>query len=94
MKNKKVVLISKTGYSKEHDNLLVSFIDEGYELFCAVGIQCELWEEIMDEIAIGDGSNSRQITTTSHPGESEDEVIEFASNFSTSMHSGVDIVRI
>ncbi len=94
MKNTKVVLISESGYSKEHDELLVSFLDQGYELFCVVGKQCERWEEIMDEIAVGNGTNSRYITTTSHPDETEEEVIEFANNFYTKIASGVEIVRI
>ena len=94
MKNTKVVLISESGYSKVHDELLVSFLNEGYELFCAVGEQCELWEEVMDEISVGNGSNSRYITTTSHPDETEKEVIEFANNFCTNIVSGVEVVRI
>jgi flavodoxin len=94
MKNSKIVLISKSGYSKKHEELLVSYLDQGYELFCVVGKQCELWEEIMDELAVGDGTNSRYITTTSHPDETEEEVIEFAKNFSINKESGVVVVRI
>jgi flavodoxin len=94
IKNSKVVLISESGYSKEHDELLISYLDQGYELFCVVGKQCELWEEIMDEIAVGNGTNSRYITTTSHPDETEEEVIEFAKSFGTNITTGVVVVRI
>ena len=52
---RKVVLISETGYNREHDSLLSSFLDQKYELFCAVGKDCELWEEVMDELAVGNG---------------------------------------
>ena len=90
----KVVLISRNGYKKDHDTLLESFLDKGYELFCAVGKDCEMWEEVMDEIAVGNGENSRFITTTSHPDESEKEVIEFAKNFSTKKQAEVEVVRI
>lgn len=90
----KVVLVSENGYSVEHDSLLESFLDQGYELFCAVGKDCELWEEIMDEIAVGNGENVRYITTTSHPDESVNHVVEFAKHFTTSSESEVEIVRI
>jgi len=94
MKNRKFVLVSATGYHRKHDDLLRSVLDEGYELFCVVGVDCELWEEAMDEVAVGDGSDPRYITTTSHPGETESEVIEFAKMFAGSRCSGVHVVRI
>lgn len=94
MKNTKLVLISDTGYHKKHDGLLRSLLDRGYELFCVVGLDCEVWEEVMDQIAIGNGNEPRYITTTSHPGETEKDVIEFATLFSISGDSGVDVVRI
>ena len=94
MKNRKFVLVSNTGYHQKHDGLLRSLLDEGYELFCVVGVDCELWEEVMDEIAVGDGSDPRYLTTTSHPGETENDVIEFAKMFSVSNTSEVDVVRI
>ena len=94
MCNCKFVLISESGYSKEHDKLLLNLLDQGYELFCAVGKDCEVWEEIMDEFSVGDGSNPRYITTTSHPDESIEDVIEFAKLFSINKESDVDVVRI
>ena len=94
MMNKKFVLISDTGYDSMHDALLESILDDGYELFCAVGKDCELWEEIMDEIAVGDGTNPRFITTTSHADETEEEAINFANSWSTEVQSGVKVVRI
>ncbi|BCE00919.1 DUF7684 family protein [Marinicellulosiphila megalodicopiae] len=79
----KVVLISESGYDPKHDELLLTFLDDKVELFCAVGKDCEVWENVMDELAIGDGIKSRYITTTCHPDESIEDVIEFANNFST-----------
>lgn len=90
----KVVLVSKSGYDEKYDELLSSFLDREFELFCVVGKNCEKWEEVMDEIAVGDGANSRYIITTSHPNESELEVIEFAKNFVTETKSEVEVVRI
>lgn len=92
MEDRKLVLISKSGYSSKHDVFPVSLLDEGYELFCVVGKDCELWEEIMDEIAVGDGTNSRYITTTSHPDESVEAVISFAESWPTEHPSGIRVV--
>lgn len=94
MNDKKIVLISESGYNSEHDNFLNNLLDEGCELFCVVGKDCALWEDVMDEIAIGDGNNNRFITTTSHTDETEQEVIEFANNWTTKSPSGVKVVRI
>lgn len=89
MANIKIVLDSETGYSDEHNELLLSILAQGYELLCVVGVDCEMWEEAMDELAVGDGSNSRYITTTSHPEETVEDVIAFASMFQVSKDSDV-----
>ncbi|MCV6622879.1 MAG: hypothetical protein OIF51_14135 [Cellvibrionaceae bacterium] len=47
----------------------------------------------MDELAVGDGKNIRYITT-SHPGESEIEVVRFAQKFGSGTESRVEVVRI
>ncbi len=94
MIDRRFVLISESGYSSQHDQFLATLLDEGYELFSVVGKDCELWEEIMDEIAVGNGSNVRYITTTSHVGETVEDVIEFAKNWSTEKSSGVKVVSI
>jgi len=81
---KKVILNSKTGYSDQHDQLLYGLIDAKVLLFCAVGKDCELWHDILDEIIVGDGSVERDffMITTSHTDESLEEVTEFAKNYS------------
>lgn len=96
MKNKyyKFILVSENGYDKCHDKLLESLLDEKYELFCAVGKDCELWEDIMDEIAVGDATNPRFIVTTSHPYETLEEVIDFATSFRTEETSEIKIVYV
>ncbi len=94
MNKYKFVLISESGYSKENDKLLFNLLDQGYELFCVVGKGCVVWEDIMDGLSVGDGTNPRYITTTSHPEESIEDVIEFAKMFSINKESDVDVVRI
>ncbi|MCE0557490.1 hypothetical protein [Motilimonas sp. E26] len=94
MQNYKFVLVSVSGYKKEHDKLLKSLLNQKNELFCVVGKDCEVWEEIMDELSVGDGSNPLPITTTSHPDESITDVIGFAQMFKIEKESGVEVVRI
>lgn len=89
---KRVVLVSTSGYHTAHDGLLNSFLDRDYDLFCAVGVQCQLWEEVMDELAVGNGDGLRFITTTSHPDESVEDVIEFAQAFGE--RAKVEVVRV
>ncbi len=90
----KVVLISESGYSSKHDALLLSFLDQGVELFSVVGRDCELWEEAMDDLVVGGLESTRYITTTSHPGENVDDVMEFATAFNTKTSGAVHVVNI
>jgi len=77
----KVVLVSRSGYSPDKDHILQSLIDERIALFCAVGKDCEMWEEVMDELCVGDGGNPVFIPTTSHPEEMIDDVVQFAKTY-------------
>ena len=94
MNNSRVVLVSEQKYNLERDELILSLLDKGYVLFCVVGIDCEKWEDIIDELSIGDGSNPKFVTTTSHPNESVDEVVEFAKMLTLDKKSGVDVIGI
>lgn len=80
---KKIILNSKSGYSATHDALLNSLIDAKVLLFCAVGKDCELWHDIMDELFVGDATIDRDFhtMTTWHEDETLDEVVEFAKIF-------------
>jgi hypothetical protein len=89
----KIVLISKSGYSADKDALLLGLIVEPVKLFCAVGRDCEMWEEVMDELCVGDGSNPVLIPTTSHPGESLEDVIEFAQQFVVEDDKGIRVIE-
>jgi len=48
----------------------------------------------MDELAIGDGSNPKYITTTSHPAESLDEVINMAEHMTTGGSNNINVVEV
>jgi hypothetical protein len=96
MHSGKVVLVSSAGYSPSRDDpLLRELIESQVELFCAVGVDAEKWEEALDWLCIGaDGSGTQFITTTSHPGESEAEVIRFARFFTTEQPHEVEVIRV
>jgi hypothetical protein len=92
----KVVLISTSGYfAARDDSLLQELIYSRVELFCAVGIDAEKWEDALDWMCIGPtGEGEHFITTTSHPQESEEEVIWFAKQFSTQEKHEVEVIRV
>lgn len=81
--SRKVILNSISGYSAEHNSLLNQLIDDKVPLFCAVGKDCELWHDIMDELFVGPFGDDRDffMITTWHNDEALEEVIEFAKIF-------------
>ena len=92
---KKIVLVSRRGYDPSHDDLLRILIARRIELFCAVGRQCELWEENIDELVVEPAGESQwNGNTTSHPGETVAEVLEFAKNFHIDSPSEVEIIKV
>lgn len=76
---RKVVLVSHGGYRAEHDALLSELLARRIEIFCAVGKDCQRWEDVMDEMVVGPADGRPHfVLTTSHPDESVDEVVAFA----------------
>ncbi len=96
MHSGKVVLVSSSGYCPDRDDpLLQEFIESRVELFCVVGVDAEKWEDALDWLCIGaDGSGTHLVITTSHRGESEAEVIEYAKSFLTEQPHEVEVVRV
>jgi hypothetical protein len=74
---KKIVLHIPSGYVRGVDDLIGKFIQDGVKFVAVVGKDCAQVEDMIDAAAIGDGSDSRFILTSSHPGETLDEVVEF-----------------
>ena len=92
---KKVVLVSRRGYDPSHDDLLRNLINRKIALFCAVGRQCELWEEVMDELVVGPvGEYQWHVTTTSHPDETDADVVAFAESFHLDEPSTVEVIEV
>ena len=92
---KKVVLKCPAGYKLALDQMVEDFLRDGVALVAVIGRDCAKVEDIIDELIVGDGSNpERFIVTTSHPGESLQDVVEFAESFSTDPAGKVQIVEL
>ena len=65
------------------------------QLIAVVGDGCADLEEEIDWIVVGDGSNpARFVTTSSHPNEPLEKVLEFAALWSCEGEEGVQQVRL
>lgn len=72
-----------------------SCIQDEVLLIAVVGDGCELVEDLIDDIIVGDGHDEgRFICTTSHPEEPVEDVIEFASRFGELTAQEVKVVRL
>jgi hypothetical protein len=75
----KVVIHSKSGAKSALAQLVEQFIADGVRFVAVVGMDCVLIEDVIDDIVVGDGRDQpRFILTSSHPGESLEDVIQFA----------------
>ena len=83
----KIVLNCTTGYESKIDSIVERLIAGGLTYIGVAGQDCSKIENIIDEIAVGDGSSPRFVLTTSHPDESLEDVIEFALSL-TGEHAG------
>lgn len=75
------------------DVLIESLIRDGVKFVGVVGKDCEKIEDLIDEIVVGDGNNVNFVLTSSHPGESLEEAIEFARSLSLEYAGEVQIVE-
>jgi hypothetical protein len=77
-----LVIHSTAQYSKRYEPLLRDLLLEKPDLFAAVGVDCEGWEEAMDWLCAEMDRNGNLpgafCNTTSHPGESLEDVLAFA----------------
>lgn len=77
-----IVLHSTRPYSEACLSLLRGLLGQGPDLFAAVGVDCESWEDAMDWLCIDLDARGEQpgafCNTTSHPGEALADVVAFA----------------
>lgn len=91
----KIVLHCPYGYVAGLDSLIEQFLADGVQFVGVVGEDCARVEDIIDEIVVGDGADpTRFILTSSHPGESVAEVVQFASILSTVGEGDAQVVLL
>jgi hypothetical protein len=77
-------------------DLLPPFVEacirDGVDLIAIVGEGASGTEELIDELIVGDGSDKTRllVVTSSHPGETVEEVVAFAST----LKADVSLVRL
>lgn len=91
---KKIILHVRSGTVPSVDDLVEQFIRDGVRFVAVVGQDCARLEDMIDAAVVGDGSDSsRFILTSSHPGETLDEAVEFARCLSGEYAGDVEIVE-
>lgn len=77
------------------DDLVEVFVQNAVIFVGVVGEDCDCVEDIIDELIVGDGSRDYDLLTSSHPGESIDDVVRFAESL-TGKYSdgGVQVVNL
>jgi hypothetical protein len=91
----KIVLHCVSGSPRGLDVLVESFLADGVKLVCVVGRDAAHVEDLVDEIVVGDGSDKeRFILTSSHPGESLRDTLEFAQTFTDEYGDEVQVVEV
>ena len=75
------------------DGFVERCLRESVSLIAVVGPDCARFEDLIDEIIVGDGSDpNRFICTTSHPDETFRDVMDFAEGWEMERSDPVDEV--
>ena len=91
----KIVLHCPRGYTAAVDGLVEDFIHGGVRFVGVVGLDCARVEDIVDELVVGNGSDrSRFLLTSSHPGASLGEAIQFAQALTGDYEGEVQVVEL
>ena len=80
MQTKKVIIVTDKEYSLQYEPVLKELFEREIVLFCAWGRHCEQWELGMD-LFVTDPvrcDEEHHVTTTSHPDESFEDVMNMA----------------
>ena len=77
-----IILQSTAKYSAEREPLLRAILRQEPDIFAAVGVDCQGWEDAMDWLCIDLDTSGEQpgafCNTTSHPDETLSDVVAFA----------------
>lgn len=68
---------------------------DSVSLIAVNGFDASYIEDLIDELIVGDGSDpARSVTTTAHPDESLEKVLEFAATWKAELGGEVQLVRL
>jgi hypothetical protein len=91
----KVVLHCPLGYRMGLDSMVERFIADDVKFVGVVGTDCGQVENLIDELVVGDGTDpTRFILTSSHPGESIADVVDFARLISDAGDGEAQVVEL
>ena len=91
----RIVLQVPVRLSASLKSFVEACLSDGVELIAVIGAGCEDVHDLIDDIIVGGGSDdSRFIATTWHPGESLDQVVEFAGAYRSEDPSGVEVISL
>ena len=78
-----IVFHSSITYTDEQISLLKNLLLKKPDLFCVIGVDCQNWEEAMDWVYIESTpiDSDLVMSTTSHPDETLEDVIAFATQW-------------
>lgn len=83
------------GYQPRVASLVAEFLRDGVTFIGVVGQDCEKIEDIIDELAVGDGTREPySLLTSSHPGETPAEAIEFAEALTGEYAGVVQVIEV
>lgn len=91
----KIILVCRTGYVPAIDVLVEDFMRDRVIFVGVVGQDCCKVEDIIDEIVAGDGTREPySMLTSSHPGKSVTEAVEFAKSLTDVFAGEVQVVGV
>ena len=92
---KKIILnVVSTDYEARLDELVEAFMRDGVIFVGVLGHDCQRVEDIIDELCVGDGTVDYDMLTSSHPGETLEEVIEFSDSLSEEFSGKAQVVEL
>jgi hypothetical protein len=92
---KKIVLHCPHGCQPRIDTLVSEFMRDCVSFVGVVGQDCTTVEDIIDELVVGDGTREPYfMLTSSHPGETVAEAVEFAQSLTEEYAGDVHVIEV
>lgn len=89
---KKIVLRSRWGFRPGLDTLIAEFKRDGVQFIAVVGKDCDIIEDIIDELCLGDGEGQAALTC-SHVDGTLDEALSLAQSLNGRYSGDVEVVE-